>query len=318
MTSQSCIPFLHQLNPAQEHKWLSKLQPALSGLEIKPFAQLSEEEKHKAQVALAANPDPNEIVQLTRLKWIQSLWAGVENLLSNPSLQSRNIAIVRMVDPQLSNTMAEAVLAWTLYLHRNMPTYLKQQSQQNWKPLPYRPAHQVHVGLLGLGELGLAAAENLLKLNYRVLGWSRSQKHHREIACYSGEAGLETVLSTSDIVICLLPLTDDTRYLLDHERFTLMPKGAGLINFSRGAIIKTDDLIHFLDQGHLSHAVLDVFEQEPLPATNPIWRHERISVLPHIAAPTHPESAAQIASQNILTYLNTGTIPEPIEPVRGY
>jgi glyoxylate/hydroxypyruvate reductase A len=134
----------------------------------------------------------------------------------------------------------------------------------------------------------------------------------------TGDAGLQALLEKSDVLICLVPLTDATRGLLDARRLAAMKQGAAVINFARGAVIVADALIAALDSGKLSHAVLDVFEQEPLPAASPFWQHPKVTVLPHISAPTSWESSARIVAGNVRTWRETGKLPETVDMDRGY
>jgi glyoxylate/hydroxypyruvate reductase A len=226
--------------------------------------------------------------------------------------------IVRLVDPQLSWTMAEAVLAWTYYLFRDMPAYAAQQREQRWNQLPYRRADQTTVGILGLGTLGTAAAARLQDAGFGVVGWSRSPKQLADIEAYSGPEGLDSVLSKADILVCLLPLTGNTTGMIDAAFLSRLKPGVSLINFARGKVIVAADLLAALDQGHVKHAVLDVFEVEPLPAEDPLWRHPAVTILPHISAPTDVDTAAAIVAANITHYRLTGQLPPTVNMAQGY
>lgn len=310
------IPFVGEVDKAEELEVVSQLQAHLPEVSIVPFSRLSENAKGDVEIAIVANPDPAELKQFPNLKWVHSIWAGVERMMAE--LSDLPIEIVRLVDPELSSTMAEAALAWTLYLHRDMPGYARQQMRKEWRALPYRKADQITVGILGLGELGKAAAERLRENKYNVVGWSRNQKNLSGIETYSGLQGLKGVLSRSDIVIILLPLTPETQGRLDASTLGFVKERAGIINFARGPIIDSSALLEMLGNGQISHAVLDVFDPEPLPQENPIWEHPDITVLPHISAPTGIESAALIVSKNIKHYLQTGEMPQTVDRLRGY
>src|SRR5215210_7573080 len=156
-----------------------------------------------------------------------------------------------MVDPEMARTMSEAVLAWTLYLQRDMPAYARQQREKAWRQLPYRKPSDMTVGLLGLGALGIASARRLTETGFRVVGWSRSPKKFPDVESFSGEDGLAALLSISDVVVCLIPLTSETRGLLNARRFAAVKPGAALINFARGPIVVAPDLLTALDPGRL-------------------------------------------------------------------
>jgi len=311
------IAFMGNLDADEEADFLAALAQALPEETIRPFRAQGEAERASVRVAIVANPDPAEVALLPNLAWIQSLWAGVERLVRD--LGTGAVPIVRLVDPELARTMAEAVLAWTYYLQRDMPAYRRQQEAATWCQLPYRPPGTMTVGLLGLGALGGAAADRLVQAGFRVAAWSRSEKAAAPgVTGFSGPGGLSGLLGTSDIVVCLLPLTGETRGLLDAGRLSAMKPGAGLINFGRGPIVVTDALLAALDAGQLSHAVLDVFEVEPLPPESPLWRHPGVTVLPHISGPTTPASAAAVVAGNVRAYRGTGRIPAAVDVARGY
>ncbi|MGE7418403.1 2-hydroxyacid dehydrogenase [Methylobacterium tarhaniae] len=311
------IAFVGNLDAEEEADFLAALAAALPEETIRPFRHLSAAERAAIRIAIVANPDPAEVAQLPNLAWIQSLWAGVERLVRD--LGQSGVPIVRLIDPELARTMAEAVLAWTYYLQRDMPAYRRQQEAGTWRQLAYRPPNETTVGLLGLGALGSAAAERLVGAGFRVSAWSRSPKDVPPgVTGFSGAEGLGDLLATSDIAVCLLPLTGETRGLLEAGRFAAMKPGAALINFGRGPIVATDALLAALDAGQLSHAVLDVFEVEPLPPDSPLWRHPGVTVLPHISGPTTPRSSAAIVAGNVRAYRASGRIPQAVDMTRGY
>ncbi|MBT9372229.1 glyoxylate/hydroxypyruvate reductase A [Rhizobium sp. CSW-27] len=310
------IAFVTRLSTEEEQNWLEVLRRAMPEERILPFRELMPEERRLAEIAIVANPDPADVAALPGLSFIHSLWAGVERLVMELGVTAP--PIVRLVDPELSRVMAEAVLAWTFYLQRDMPAYRAAQGDRRWAPRDYRHPAEVSVGLLGLGALGSRSAARLTEAGFRVEGWSRTPKDMPEIATHHGEAGLDTLLSASDIVVCLLPLTAETRGLLNAERLARMPQGAALINFARGAVVVAHDLIAALDRGHLDHAVLDVFEVEPLPEASPFWSHPKVTVLPHISAPTTPATAARIVAGNIATWRRNGALPATVDRSRGY
>ncbi|MBC3916120.1 glyoxylate/hydroxypyruvate reductase A [Undibacterium sp. CY18W] len=310
------IPFIAAANYAQAGAWVNALQAAMPAERIVAFDAMSDEDKLACQVAIVANPNPADLQQLPQLEWIHSVWAGVERLVVD--LGDTHLKIVRLVDPQLANTMAEAVLAWTLYLHRDMPAYAKQQAQQIWQALDYVRPQQRRISLLGLGALGEAAAVSLLRAGFQVAGWSRHRKAIDGVNCFAGADELPVMLAQTDILVCLLPLTPDTRSLLNASTLAALPKGASLINFARGAIINDADLHAALDSGHLAHVVLDVFEVEPLPVSQWQWQHPSVTLLPHCSAPTDRQTASQIVAGNILRYRQSGVLPLTIDVQRGY
>lgn len=312
----SPIAFVSRTTPANEAEWLEMLSAALPGETVVSIKSMSTEQRAQAEIAIVANPDPADIAKLTGLKWIHSLWAGVERLVAE--LGTSAPPIVRLIDPELSRVMAEAVLAWTYYLHRDMPAYRANQHRAAWQEIEYRHPHDVTVGILGLGTLGAAASQRLLHAGFNTIGWSRSPKEIEGVESLAGEEGLTTLLQRSDILVCLVPLTADTKGLLDRHRLSGIKPGASIINFARGAVIIADDLLDALNSGHLSHAVLDVFEQEPLDHASPFWSHPKVTVLPHISAPTNRKTSVAIVAGNIRTWQETGALPPTVNMARGY
>lgn len=312
----SPIAFVSRSADANEAAWIDVLSAAMPDETIISIRAMTDEQRETAEIAIVANPDPADIAKLSGLKWIHSLWAGVERLVAE--LGPSAPPIVRLTDPELTRVMAEAVLAWTYYLHRDMPAYRAQQSNAVWKELDYRHPRDVTIGLIGIGTLGAAAAERLVQAGFNVLGWSRTLKSLEDVTTLCGENGLNALLEKSDITVCLVPLTAETRGLMNAERLSRMKKGSTLINFARGAVVVVDDLLAALDKNHLSHAVLDVFEQEPIDSQSPFWNHPKVTVLPHISAPTTKKTSAAIVGENIRCWRETGTLPKTVDMTRGY
>src|SRR5258706_10267788 len=179
-------------------------------------------------------------------------------------------------------------------------------------------AHERTVAILGFGELGHACAEALLPFRFRIYGWSRSPRAHPQVECWSGEEGWAHCLRRADILVVLLPATGETRGLLDVRRLASLPAGATLINVGRGAAIDDEALLAALESGALEAAILDVFNEEPLPAGHPYWRHERVWVYPHVAAETDPRSAARVVADTARRFRAGEALPERVDLTRGY
>lgn len=316
LNKQLIVPFLSQANSDQQTLWLDVLQVAMPQHEICYLNQLSDVQKNNIEIAIVANPDLKALYSLPNLKWVHSLWAGVEMLIND--LPSQSIEIVRLKDPMLATTMAEAVLAWVFYLHRKIPQYQRQQIQRIWQPIEIKNASETTVGILGLGNLGKAAAFKLIQQGFRICGWSRSEVDIEGVNSYYGSDNLQEVIKQSDILIVLLPLTTETNNILDERNLSYLPKGASIVNFARSRIINNGALVRLLGSGHIAHAVLDVFDKEPLPIENIFWEHPNVTVLPHISAPTNRQTASAIVAENINTYIRTGQIPESVNRHLGY
>ena len=313
---KSIVPFISNLSKSEVDQWVKVLKKKLKGTEVVKFSSLKKSDYKKVEVAIVANRNPKEIKKLTNLKWIQSIWVGVENLVE--SFKGESMKIVRLIDPEMSRTMAEAVLSWVLYLHRDMYFYRVQQNKSAWKELDYiKPSKKV-VSFIGLGQLGSASANKLLENGFKVCGWSRSKKSIKNIKSFTGYLGLKKMLGQTDILVCLIPLTQNTKYILNNKTLSYLKKGACVINFARGAIINTKDLLKHLNSGRIHHVVLDVFEKEPLPKQSILWKHKKVTILPHISANTDLETASDIVAKNIKIYQLKKKIPKSIDLVRGY
>ncbi|MBL4660065.1 MAG: glyoxylate/hydroxypyruvate reductase A [Alcanivoracaceae bacterium] len=310
------IAFCGLLSQAEQQEWLRELTHLLDDVDIISFEQLSNEQKKQVTVAIVANPNPLELDQLVNLQWVQSLWSGVEKLVSQ--LSNKQVKIIRMIDPKLSSNMAEAVLTFTLFLHRNVQTYINQQNKKQWIEHELIDSKDCNVGILGLGELGKASAQKLVANDFNVIGWSRNHRQLYGVECFHGKNGFIEILKKSNILICLLPLTNQTKNLLNKETLKCLPSNASLINFSRGPIVNEEDLLELLETKHLNHAVLDVFNVEPLPENHPFWESSKVTILPHISAPTDVKSASKIVAINIRQFIESGKIPTPIDQKKGY
>lgn len=290
-------------------------RPALAA--ALPGEHLVERADDEVDVAIVANPRPGALAGLPRLRLVQSLWAGVDRLLADPTLPA-GVPIARMVDPAMNAAMAETALWAVLAVHRGYFRYARLQREARWAPHAQRRADETFVAVLGLGQMGRATVSRLALQGYRVHGWSARPRALDGVTTCAGDAALDALLSQADIVVNLLPLTPATRGLFDAARFARMKPQAGFVNLARGAHVVEADLLAALDAGQLRHAVLDVFATEPLPAAHRFWSHPRVSVLPHAAAQTDPRSAAGVVADNLCA-LREGRPPAHlVDRARGY
>ena len=246
-------------------------------------------------VALVATHPKGAFAGLPKLKLIQSLWMGVENIVADQELP-RGVPVARLIDPGMVAAMGETVIAYVLDWHRHFWCYRQFQKDKVWKRRRQYLASDRTVGILGLGELGSAAAAKLRALEFKVAGWIRRPKQLDGVYC---STDLDDVISRSDALVCLLPLTEKTRGIINSKTLSLVRRGGCVINLARGAHLVVPDLLAALDSGHLAHAYLDVFETEPLPADSPLWTHPGVTVTPHIAALTEPRTSVGKIAENI-------------------
>jgi glyoxylate/hydroxypyruvate reductase len=246
-------------------------------------------------IIYAPNSDVQDFTPYIRLKAVLSLWAGVDTVVANKTL---TVPLARMVDHGLKQGMMEWVTGHTLRHHLRMDTHITQQNG-NWTPTTPPLAQNRRVCVFGLGELGRTCASALASLGFDVSGWSRSPREISGITCLHGDAGLTKALNNAEIAILLLPETPATTNLLNPQTLAMMPRGAIIINPGRGTLIDDTALLDALNSGQIAHATLDVFRTEPLPRDHPYWAHKQVTVTPHIASDTRPETASQSIAENI-------------------
>ena len=294
------------MEPAE--RWLPLLERAL------PQERFFTEPRADIEVALIGAPPPGTFARLPKLRLVQSLWMGVEKLLADPELPA-GVPLARMVDPGMVAAMSETVLAHVLDWHRHFWHYRQRQAAKVWKHRRQYMAQDRTVGILGLGELGGDAAKKLLALGFKVCGWSRRPKNIDGVHC---STDLDEVLARSDAVVCLLPLTAQTRGILNAERLAKVRAGGCLINVARGAHVVVPDLLAALESRHLARAYLDVFDAEPLPADSPLWAHPGVCVTPHIAALTEPRTAVATIVENLERLRRGAALVHLVDRAAGY
>ena len=306
-----------ELDAVEYSTWSAALRAACPDVRWWDLAQ-ARERPESIVAAVVANPPPGSLAGWPGLRLIQSLWAGVDRLLLDQTVPA-DVPLARMVDPAMNAAMAETALWATLCLQRDFFDYARQQRQATWLQRPQRRADEVRVLVLGQGEMGRTAAQALQRQGYAVTGWSRTPHEADDgVRRVAGAPALWTSLARCDVLINLLPLTASTRGLLDARLFATLPAGAGVVNLARGAHLVEADLLAALDSGHLGHAVLDVFQTEPLPPGHAFWRHERVTMLPHAAAMTDARSAADVVARNLRALRDGTAFVHRVDRLRGY
>jgi glyoxylate/hydroxypyruvate reductase A len=221
------------------------------------------------------------LARLPALQLVGSLHNGVDHLLTDATFPV-HVPLTRPVaDAGGDPLMNEFILTQVLRHHRDMPAYAQAQQRQQWLRLELLPVAKRRVGFLGLGSMGLAAALYMQRVGFDVAGWARRPRAQSDVPVFHGDDGLAALLARSDILVNLLPLTPATENLLDAKRLAQLPRGAALVNVGRGQHVVDADLLAALDSGQLAAATLDVFRTEPLPPTDPLWRHPAVTVTPH-------------------------------------
>ncbi len=290
-------------------EWEGPLRRALAGLAV-DLVTAADPAQVDAIIYAPGGDTPSDFTPFSRCKAVLSLWAGVERIVGNPTL---TMPLCRMVDPGLTQGMVEYVTGHTLKAHLGIGA-----RPQRWEPVVPPLASQRPVAMLGLGELGAACGKALAGLGFPVLGWSRTPREVAGIECHHGAAGLRAVLERAQIVVTLLPSTAETQNTLNAVTLSWLPRGAHVINPGRGVLIDDDALLAALDTGQVGSATLDVFRVEPLPDGHPFWAHPRITITPHIAAETRPETAARMVAENLRRLIGGEALLHVVNRQAGY
>lgn len=290
-------------------RWAQALAAADPSLDIRGPALAEPLDDVKLAVLWRA---PADLERCRNLEVVFSIGAGVDQLGALPE----SVTLVRMVEPALTAGMVEWVVMNVLLHHRRALDYAQLQRRGEWRYVPATAARDRRVGIMGYGELGRACGDALASLGFPVAAWSQRRK--KGVESYAGWGELEAFLSRSEILVCLLPLTDETMGVLDRERLRCLPNGAAVLAAGRGGQLVEDDVVALLNEGRLSGASIDVFDVEPLPASSPLWSHPRVVLTPHVASMTTPEGASKVIAQNIARWRTGEPFPHVVDRNRGY
>ncbi|AHG18364.1 bifunctional glyoxylate/hydroxypyruvate reductase A [Chania multitudinisentens RB-25] len=311
------IIFYHPFFDAQD--WLAGMEKRLPQAKVREWRR---GDKRPADYALVWRPPHEMLANRCDLKGVFALGAGVDAILEqerqHPGTLPAGVPLMRLEDSGMAQQMQEYALACVLRYFRRFDEYQVQQQQQRWLPLVPHQQNDFTIGILGAGVLGKSVAQKLVEFGFNVRCWSRSAKQISGVQSFVGQAQQEAFLTGTRLLINLLPNTPETLGLLNQRLFAHLAPGAYLLNLARGAHLVENDLLQALEQGQMAAATLDVFANEPLPPTHPLWRHPRVTITPHIAAITLPEQAMDQIAANIVA-LETGQSPTGVVDIqRGY
>ena len=308
------MTLLYTSDPVRGRAWREIFVAEAPGI---GFAEPADTPDHaKIRYLAAWNPSADLIAQLPALEVLFSIGAGIDQF--DMTVLPDHIRIVRMIEPGIVAGMVEYTAMAVLALHRNLIDYGLAQREGRWAPIRLVPAGDRRIGVMGLGNLGQAVLRALAPFGFALSGWSRSPHSIAGVDCHAGENALPDFLGGCDIVICLLPLTDQTRGILCRNTLSRLPRGAGLINVGRGGHLVEQDLLSLLDDGHLSGAVIDVTDPEPLPPGHAFWSHPRIMLTPHVASMTRADSSARALIANVRRYEAGAPMDGEVMRDRGY
>jgi glyoxylate/hydroxypyruvate reductase A len=309
------MTILYAGDSTEADQWLGAVREIDAGLTFRRWPEIDPVDD--VDFIIVGGRMPGDFSSFKNLRGIQSTWAGVNHLLQSGALPPA-VPVARMVDDGLTCSMTEYLVFQVLDHLRQGPALRQAQQDGRWLEGHGSDAQHGAIGIMGLGALGQDAARQFAALGLPLRGWSRSAKSIPEVETYAGEEQLPAFLSGCQILICLLPLTPETRGVLNAALLAHLPAGACLINAARGPHLVDADLLGALDSGHLSRAVLDVFHTEPLPADHPFWRHPRITITPHIAAITRAGTGAALIVENYRRALAGETLVNQVDQSLGY
>ena len=298
-----------------EEKWRVAIQKELPDDLIEVYPNVKD--PVAVDFIITFKPRKAALQEFPNVKVVQSLGAGVNNIIETNAL-TKEMTLARIVDPFLAEDMWEFTLAVVLSEIKNLPKYQEQKAQSLWKPSYYRRFRDTTIGILGLGKIGSCVATNFAKLGFQVKGWSNSKKNIVGVDSYAGMEELPNALKEVDFLINILPLTEATEGILTNSTLEKLPKGAFLINVGRGPHNDETAIVQLLDNEHLSGVLLDVFNQEPLPAEHPFWQHPKVKITPHIASLTNRSSAAILIADNYRRFKAGEILANVVSLEKGY
>ena len=308
------MPILYAGVPEQTDAWIGSLQKLDANLAFRVWPDWGEPDE--IDFIIVSGAIPGDLSIFRNAKAIQSTWAGVNALLRGKF--PAGVPIARMVDRGLSANMVEYLVFYALDALRDGRKLRMGQRDGKWLEFPLRWARDFPIGILGLGTLGQDTAANLQRLGFSVSGWSRTPKQVEGVKSFAGADQLKEFLAPLRLLVCLLPLTNETEGILNAALFAGLPDGAILVNAGRGGHTNEADLLAALDSGKLSYAVLDVFREEPLPPDHIFWRRRDIVITPHVASITRAGTGAEDILENYRRALAGQPLLNPVDPARGY
>lgn len=294
-------------------EWVEGIAAQDNNITVEVWPDVKDNEKVIG--AVVWNHPEGSLRDFPNLKFISSMGAGVDHVLKDASLPQ--VPIVRIVDEDLTRAMTQYIIAAVAYFHRRLDKYTADKKNAIWdQEAP--PEVPLSIGILGMGVLGTDAAHKLASLGFDVCGYSNSPKNLKGIKSFHGEEGFQPFIDSINMLICLLPLTEQTKDILNIDLFRKMQKGSYLINVARGGHLVENDLLLALEKGYLAGAFLDVYQEEPLPQDHPFWKHPKIMMTPHIASITNPQAAIPQVVRNYQAATRGESLQNKVDLIKGY
>lgn len=304
-----------RVDPETRQLWRTQLSELLPDIEILLWDE-DTFESDDIDLAVVWAPPEGMLASLPNLRAVFSVGAGISHITDDPTFPSQ-LPIIRTTGPVLRQRMCEYVALHTLRIHRRLPEIVENSRNADWKWLVEPTAENKTIGIMGVGNLGAAAAQYLMDMGYKVKGLARRERSNEAFPMFT-MSDLEIFLSDVDILISMLPGTAATEDIISKDLIEMMPKGSWVINVGRGSHVKDDDLIAALDSGHLAGAVLDVFRTEPLPQDHPFWSHPDVLVTCHTASAIEAAVGGKIIASNIRKFLAGESLQDLVDPEQGY
>ncbi|MGQ4273912.1 2-hydroxyacid dehydrogenase [Terrihabitans sp. B22-R8] len=310
--SRECMVFYS--GPDEFGPWKEAIEAELPDLDVRQADDISE--PANVRYALVWKPPQHFFAAYPNLRLVTNLGAGVDSLVGRTDLP--DIPITRLSDPMMARMMAGFVLFAVLRHARDIPVFERAQREGRWHYIHPTSPEDIRVGIMGLGELGSAAAQECARQGFAVTGWSRTPKNVAGVTCMAGPDALPAFLANTDILVCMLPATAQTNGLLDAAHLALLPEGAKFVNVSRGSVVDEAALVEALRTRRIADATLDVFATEPLPPDSPLWTLDNVLITPHLASVALPRSAARQIADNVRRVRSSQPVESRVDPARGY
>lgn len=302
------------LNRGRAEEWKVEINKHLPEIKVEIFPEI--ENYEKVEFALCWKPEVDYYTHFPNLKVIQSGGAGIDHLF--PKDIPSHLHICRIIDPMLKNDMFEHILTCLMHAMKNFSVYSLDKMQEHWHPMLYKSIGETKVTILGLGEIGGYVAERLAQMGFNLNGWSRSPKNLQSVKSFTGIDGLSAAVEDTDFIVNVLPLTDETKGILNHSLFNLCPKETVLVNVGRGEHLMENDLLEAIAEERISAAYLDVFHKEPLPQDHPFWNCPSIFITPHVASRTNIRSSAEQVVDNYIRMSEGRSLLNEVSLEKGY